>query len=168
MVVCSRSIRFVDKTKKSIEYTCELNTTKFGQRASVKNEINIIFYKVFKIMLTRSQRKRLLEKQKIDRKVQVMKIVESLIDEINNLFNNYDINEKIDFKISNVENFDYQVNNLVKYQKHKKIEEIVDKINSLLNGHEIIDNFEITKKYFINLKINLTNCDKFLSNIEEI
>ena len=47
-----------------------------------------------------------------------MKIVESLIDEINNLFNNYDINEKIDFKISNVENFDYQVNNLVKYQKH--------------------------------------------------
>ena len=96
-----------------------------------------------------------------------MKIVESLIDEINNLFSNYDINEKIDFKISNVENFDYQVNNLVKYQKHKKIEEIVDKINSLLNSHEIIDNFEITKKYFINLKINLTNCDKFLSNIEE-
>ena len=37
-----------------------------------------------------------------------MKIVESLIDEINNLFSNYDINEKIDFKISNVENFDYQ------------------------------------------------------------
>ena len=96
-----------------------------------------------------------------------MKIVESLIDEINNLFSNYDINEKIDFKISNVENFDYQVNNLVKYQKHKKIEEIVDKINSLLDSHEIIDNFEITKKYFINLKINLTNCDKFLSNIEE-
>ena len=70
-----------------------------------------------------------------------MKIVESLIDEINNLFSNYDINEKIDFKISNVENFDYQVNNLVKYQKHKKIEEIVDNINSLLNSHEIIDNF---------------------------
>ena len=33
-----------------------------------------------------------------------MKIIESLIDEINNLFNKYDIDEKIDFKISNIEN----------------------------------------------------------------
>ena len=96
-----------------------------------------------------------------------MKIVESLIDDINNLFSKYDIDEKIDFKISNIENFDYQVNNLVKYQNHKKIEEIVDKINSLLDGNAIINNFEITKKYFINLRIDLTNVDKFLSNIEE-
>ena len=96
-----------------------------------------------------------------------MRIVESLIDEINNLFSNYHINEKIDFKISNIENFDYQVNNLVKYQNHKKIEEIVDKINSLLDGNAIINNFEITKKYFINLRIDLTNVNKFLSNIEE-
>ena len=42
-----------------------------------------------------------------------MKIVESLIDDINNLFSKYDIDEKIDFKISNIENFDYLVNNLV-------------------------------------------------------
>ena len=96
-----------------------------------------------------------------------MKIVESLIDDINNLFSKYDIDEKIDFKISNIENFDYQVNNLVKYQNHKKIEEIVDEINSLLDGNAIINNFEITKKYFINLRIDLTNVDKFLSNIEE-
>ena len=96
-----------------------------------------------------------------------MKIIESLIAEINNLFSKYDIDEKIDFKISNIENFDYQVNNLVKYQNHKKIEEIVNKINLLLDKNELIQNFEITNKYFINLKINLTNCDKFLSNIEE-
>ena len=96
-----------------------------------------------------------------------MKIVESLIDDINNLFSKYDIDEKIDFKISNIENFDYQVNNLVKHQNHKKIEEIVDKINSLLDENAIINNFEITKKYFINLRIDLTNIDKFLSNIEE-
>ena len=73
-----------------------------------------------------------------------MKIVESLIDDINNLFSKYDIDEKIDFKISNIENFDYQVNNLVKHQNHKKIEEIVDKINSLLDENAIINNFEIT------------------------
>ncbi len=96
-----------------------------------------------------------------------MKIVESLIDDINNLFSKYDIDEKIDFKISNIENFDYQINNLVKYQNHKKIEEIVNKITSLLDSNKTINNFEITKKYFINLRINLTNVDKFLSNIEE-
>ena len=42
-----------------------------------------------------------------------MKIVESLIVEINNLFNKFDIDEEIDFKISNIENYDYQINNLV-------------------------------------------------------
>ena len=48
-----------------------------------------------------------------------MKIFESLMAEIKELFNRYDIHEEIDFKISNIENFDYQVNNLVKHQKHK-------------------------------------------------
>ena len=96
-----------------------------------------------------------------------MKIVESLIGEINNLFNEYDINEEVDFKLSNIENFDYQVNNLVKYQNHKKIDEIVSKVGLLLASHELLENFEITKNYFINIRINLTDCDKYLSNIEE-
>ena len=96
-----------------------------------------------------------------------MKIVESLVGEINNLFNEYDINEEIDFKSSNIENFDYQINNLVKYQNHKKIEEIVGKVDLLLTSHDLLENFEITKNYFINIRINLTNCDKFLSNIEK-
>tara|TARA_Y100001970_G_scaffold217899_1_gene267033 strand:+ start:1278 stop:2915 length:1638 start_codon:yes stop_codon:yes gene_type:complete len=96
-----------------------------------------------------------------------MKIVESLIDEINNLFNEYDIDEEIDFKLSNIENFDYQVNNLVKHRSHNKIEEIVNKLALLLASHELLENFEITKNYFINIRINLNDCDKFLSNIEE-
>ena len=96
-----------------------------------------------------------------------MKIVESLIDEINNLFNEYDIDEEIDFKLSNIENFDYQVNNLVKHRSHNKIEEIVNKLSLLLASHELLENFEITKNYFINIRINLNDCDKFLSNIEE-
>ena len=96
-----------------------------------------------------------------------MKIVESLIVEINNLFNKFDIDEEIDFKISNIENYDYQINNLVKYQNNEEIEKIVDKINLLLDGHEVIENFEITKNYFINIKINLNKCEIFLSNIKE-
>ena len=96
-----------------------------------------------------------------------MKIVESLIVEINNLFNKFDIDEEIDFKISNIENYDYQINNLVKYQNNEEIEKIVDKINLLLDGHEVIENFEITKNYFINIKINLNKSEIFLSNIKE-
>ncbi len=96
-----------------------------------------------------------------------MKIVESLIVEINNLFNKFDIDEEIDFKISNIENYDYQINNLVKYQKNEQIKEIVDKINLLLDDHEVIEDFEITKNCFINIKINLNNSEKFLSNIKE-
>ncbi len=86
-----------------------------------------------------------------------MKIVESLIDEINNLFNEYDIDEEIDFKLSNIENFDYQINNLVKHQKQEKIEEIVGKVESLLTSHNLLENFEITQNYFINIRINLVD-----------
>ncbi len=96
-----------------------------------------------------------------------MKIVESLIIEINNLFNEHGINEKIDFKISNIENFDYQINNLVKHQNHENIHEIVSKTELLFANNEVIENFEITKNYFLNIRINLTNCEKSLSNIQE-
>ena len=96
-----------------------------------------------------------------------MKIVESLIIEINNLFNEHGINEKIDFKISNIENFDYQINNLVKHQNHENIHEIVSKTELLFANNEAVENFEITKNYFLNIRINLTNCEKSLSNIQE-
>jgi len=95
-----------------------------------------------------------------------MKIVESLLIDINNLFNEFEIKEEIDFKISNIEHFDYQINNLVKYQNHKKIDELINKINLLLEEHQIIQNFEITNNNFINIKINLNEVDEFLLNIE--
>ena len=95
-----------------------------------------------------------------------MKIIESLIVELKNLFNEFNIDEEIDFKISGIETFDYQVNNLVKYKNHKKIKEIIKNVETLLNEKKIIKNFEITKNFFINIRINLTDCEKFLSNIE--
>ena len=95
-----------------------------------------------------------------------MKIVESLLIDINNLFNEFEIKEEIDFKISNIEHFDYQINNLVKYQNHKKIDELINKINLLLEEHQIIQNFEITNNNFINITINLNEVDEFLLNIE--
>ena len=75
-----------------------------------------------------------------------MKIFKSLMAEIKELFNRYDIHEEIDFKISNIENFDYQVNNLVKHQKHKNNDQILNEINSLLSANEMVESFEITNK----------------------
>ena len=95
-----------------------------------------------------------------------MKIVDSLLVEVSNVFNEFGIKEEIDFKISNIENFDYQINNLVKHQNHKKIAEIIDKVDLLLSEHTIVENFELTKNNFINIRINLNDCDVFLSDIE--
>ena len=95
-----------------------------------------------------------------------MKIVDSLLVEVSNVFNEFGIKEEIDFKISNIENFDYQINNLVKHQNHKKIDEIIDKVGLLLSEHTVVENFELTKNNFINIRINLNDCDAFLSDIE--
>ena len=95
-----------------------------------------------------------------------MKIVDSLLVEVSNVFNEFGIKEEIDFKISNIENFDYQINNLVKHQNHEKIDEIIDKVDLLLSEHTIVENFELTKNNFINIRINLDDCDVFLSDIE--
>ena len=46
-----------------------------------------------------------------------MKIFEPLIKELQDTLKEFEIIEEIDFKISNIDNFDYQINNLVKYQK---------------------------------------------------
>tara|TARA_B100001250_G_C19796742_1_gene789072 strand:+ start:364 stop:2001 length:1638 start_codon:yes stop_codon:yes gene_type:complete len=95
-----------------------------------------------------------------------VKIVEPLLSEVKKVLSEFNISEEIDFKISNIENFDYQINNLVKLNNHNEIDKIVKKINLLLDSPGVVENFEITKKNFINIKISLNNCDKFLSNIE--
>ena len=63
----------------------------------------------------------------------------------------FDIKEDVDFKISNIEGFDYQINNLVKHQKNKEVRENIKKFEKILANNKIVDNFEITKNYFINM-----------------
>lgn len=94
-----------------------------------------------------------------------MKIIEPLIKELKDFLKEFGIKEDIDFKISNFDNFDYQINNLVKHQKNKKVIENIKKVEKILANNKIIDNFEITKNYFINIRINLDSSDQFFSNI---
>ena len=86
-----------------------------------------------------------------------MKILKPLISEFQGLLENSNINEEIDIKISSIESFDYQINNLVKYQNHRDIEKILNDVEQLALDVEIIDSFEITEKKFFNFTINLNN-----------
>ena len=96
-----------------------------------------------------------------------MKIFEPLIKELQDTLKEFEIIEEIDFKISNIDNFDYQINNLVKYQKNKEIKNNIKKFEKVLISNKVIKDYEITKNYFINIKINLDNCEKFLLNIRK-
>ncbi len=96
-----------------------------------------------------------------------MKILKPLINEFQSLLENSNIHEEIDIKISSIENFDYQINNLVKYQNHKDIEKILSDVKELALGVQIIDSFEITEKNFFNFKINLNNVQNYLENFKE-
>ena len=94
-----------------------------------------------------------------------MKIIEPLINELKNTLEEFEIKEDIDFKISNIEGFDYQINNLVKHQKNKYIKENIKKFEKILASNKVVDNFEITKNYFINIRINLISSDKFFLDV---
>ena len=101
------------------------------------------------------------------KKVKKMKIYEELISNIENLLKTYSINEIIEIRISKFENFDYQINLLVRYQSHNEIMNIVNDISSVLKDSNLIDSFEITENLFINLKINPQELIPKLSNIKE-
>ena len=96
-----------------------------------------------------------------------MKIFEPLIKELQDTLEEFEIIEEIDFKISNIDDFDYQINNLVKYQKNKEIKNNIKKFEKVLINNKVIKDYEITKNYFINIRINLDNCEKFLLNIRK-
>jgi len=96
-----------------------------------------------------------------------MKILNEIELNIKNKLKDYEINEDIDLKISKNLNFDYQIDNLVKYQNHHEVKNLSIEIKNILEESLIIDNFEITDKYFINLKINLDSISTFFNNIEQ-
>jgi arginyl-tRNA synthetase len=95
-----------------------------------------------------------------------MKILEELLSELKENLQNHEIFEEIDLKISKTRDFDYQINNLVKYQNHKKINSISENFSSILSQSNNIEKFEITENFFINLKLNLSKISNFINNIE--
>ena len=95
-----------------------------------------------------------------------MNLLKPVIDEIHDLLIENNLNEVIDIRISNLDDYDYQINNLVKYQNNPDIEIIKSKITKSLNSSELVKEFKFANNLFINLKINAELIIKNLKNVE--
>ena len=96
-----------------------------------------------------------------------MNLLKPIVSEIHNLLIESNLNETIDLRITNLENYDYQINNFVKYQNHPDIKTIKEKVSKALNSSELVKEFEIEKNLFINLKINAELIITDLANVNK-
>ena len=96
-----------------------------------------------------------------------MNLFKPIVNEINDLFVESNLDEAVDLRISNLDNYDYQINNLVKHQNHPNIETIKEKVGEALYSSELIKEFEFAKNLFINLKINAELIIEDLKNVNK-
>ena len=96
-----------------------------------------------------------------------MIILNELIYEINKILKKLNVDENVEVRISNNQEYDFQINNFVKYQKHEKIKELSVSISKILSNCKALEDYNITKNYFINLNINFKDIVPIIQNIEE-
>lgn len=96
-----------------------------------------------------------------------MNLFKPIVSEIHDLLIESNLNETIDLRITNLENYDYQINNFVKYQNHPDIKTIKEKVSKALNSSELVKEFEFEKNLFINLKINAELIITDLANVNK-
>jgi arginyl-tRNA synthetase len=96
-----------------------------------------------------------------------MNLLKPIVSEIHDLLIESNLNETIDLRITNLENYDYQINNFVKYQNHPDIKTIKEKVSKALNSSELVKEFEFEKNLFINLKINAELIITDLENVNK-
>ena len=94
-----------------------------------------------------------------------MNLLKTVIDDLDKILKNNGIDEVIDIRISNLDNYDYQINNLVKHQNHPKVNSIKEEISKSLNLSGIVDVFEFAKNLFINIQIN---AESIIGNLEDV
>ena len=94
-----------------------------------------------------------------------MNLLKTVVNDLGNILKKNDIDEVIDIRISNLDNYDYQINNLVKHQNHPNVESIKEQISNTLTLSELIDVFDFAKNLFINIHIN---AESILGNLEDV
>ena len=94
-----------------------------------------------------------------------MNLLKSITDEIYNLLLSKGINELVDLRVSNIDGYDYQINNLVKYQNYTDINLIKKNISKLLDSSNLIESHNFSENQFLNLRIN---ADTIIQNLEDV
>ncbi len=94
-----------------------------------------------------------------------MNLLTNLISNLENDLSKRKIYEPIILRSSNVANFDFQINNLVKLEKNNEVKDIKKSFTKILDNDLSIKNYEFTKNYFINLEINI---EMYLDNHENL
>jgi arginyl-tRNA synthetase len=94
-----------------------------------------------------------------------MNLLKTVVDDLGNILKKNGIDELIDIRISNLDNYDYQINNLVKHQNHPKVQSIKDEISDTLDLSGLIDVFDFAKNLFINIQIN---AESIIENLEDV
>ena len=53
-----------------------------------------------------------------------MNLLKTVVDDLGKILKKNGINEAVDIRISYIDNYDYQINNLVKHQNHPDVDSI--------------------------------------------
>ena len=96
-----------------------------------------------------------------------MNLLKPIVNEINDLLIKSNLDEAVDLRISNIDHYDYQINNLVKHQNHPDIKVIKERVSEALYSSELVKEFEFAKNLFINLKINAELIIEDLKNVDK-
>jgi len=94
-----------------------------------------------------------------------MNLLKTVIDDLNEILKKNGIDEAVDIRISNIDNYDYQINNLVKHQNHPNVDSIKEEISTSLNSSGLINIFDFAKNLFINIQIN---AESIIGNLEDV
>ena len=94
-----------------------------------------------------------------------MNLLKTVVNDLGKILKKHGIDEAIDIRISNLDTYDYQINNLVKYQNHPAVESIKEEISNTLTLSELIDVFDFAKNLFINIQIN---AESIIGNLEDV
>ena len=84
-----------------------------------------------------------------------MYLLKNLISNLENDLSNKGISESIVLRTSNVPNFHFQINNLVKLEKSDKVKDIKISFSEILDNDPFIKNYEFTNNYFLNLEVSI-------------
>ena len=93
--------------------------------------------------------------------------LKSLINKLEENLKEFNIFETIDIKTCNEAKYQFQINNLVKHQRHKQIKDIISSTNKIIEEEDIVSSFEVTDKNFLNLEINIKKFQYTFENIRK-